>query len=128
MFDRAVGYGHTFNPTPEMAALPELLHGEAVAVDMDLSLVLAAQRDLTTPEELSRALSLIDAYDLPTKHPQCEEDLLIKALADATSRRSGLQRVPLSHGIGSAVLVNDSTRGDQERREIPRHPSEPQLD
>lgn len=110
VLERVVDYGHTFSPTLEMAALPELLHGEAVAIDMALSLVLAAQRDLINPEELSRALALIDAYGLPTKHPQCEEDLLMKALADSTSHRDGLQRVPLSRGIGAAVFVNDLTR------------------
>ena len=110
VLERIVDYGHTFSPRLEMAALPELLHGEAVAIDMALSLVLAAQRDLITPKELSRALTLIDAYGLPTKHPQCDEDLLMKALAESTSHRDGLQRVPLSHGIGRAVFVNDLTR------------------
>ena len=110
VLERIVDYGHTFSPTLEMAALPELLHGEAVAIDMSLSLVLAAQRELITAEELSRALGLLDAYGLPTRHPQCEEDLLMKGLADSTSHRDGLQRVPLSRGIGNAVFVNDLTR------------------
>ena len=112
VLERVVDYGHTFSPTLEMAALPELLHGEAVAIDMALSLVLAAQRELINPEELSRGLSLLDAYGLPTKHRQCEEDLLMKALADSTSHRDGLQRVPLSRGIGKAVFVNNLTRAE----------------
>jgi 3-dehydroquinate synthase len=95
-----------------MAVLPELLHGEAVAIDMALSLVLAAQRDLITPHELSRALGLIEAYTLPTYHPQCDEDLLMKGLADTTSHRDGLQRLPLSRGIGGAVFINDLTRSE----------------
>jgi len=110
VLERIVDYGHTFSPKLEMAALPELLHGEAVAIDMALSLVLAAQRDLITPKELSRALTLIDAFGLPTKHHQCEEDLLMNALAESTSHRDGLQRVPLSSGIGKAIFVNDLTR------------------
>ena len=112
ILERIVDYGHTFSPTLEMAALPELLHGEAVAIDMALSLVLAAQRDLIDPQDLERALSLIDAYRLPTHHSQCEEELLMRALADTTSHRDGLQRVPLSHGIGGAVFVNDLTRAE----------------
>ena len=110
--ERAVDYGHTFSPTLEMAALPALLHGEAVAVDMALSLVLAAQRDLIGEKELTRALALIDAYRLPTHHAQCDEDLLMRALADSTSHRDGRQRVPLSRGIGNAVFVNDLTRAE----------------
>jgi len=112
VLERIVDYGHTFSPKLEMAALPELLHGEAVAIDMALSLVLAAQRDLITPKELSRALTLIDAFGLPTKHRQCEEDLLMKGLAESTSHRDGLQRVPLSSGIGKAVFINDLTRNE----------------
>jgi len=110
VLERIVDYGHTFSPKLEMAALPELLHGEAVAIDMALSLVLAAQRDLISSGELTRALTLIDAFGLPTKHPQCDEDLLMKALAESTTHRDGLQRVPLSHGIGRAIFVNDLTR------------------
>jgi 3-dehydroquinate synthetase len=112
VLERIVDYGHTFSPNLEMTVLPELLHGEAVAIDMALSLVLAAQRDLIDPEELSRALGLIEAYRLPTYHAQCIEDLLMQALAESTSHRDGFQRVPLSHGIGSAVFVNDLTRAE----------------
>lgn len=110
--ERVVDYGHTFSPTLEMVALPELLHGEAVAIDMALSLVLAAQRDLITLHELSRALSLLERYSLPTHHPYCEEELLMKALADTTSHRDGLQRCPLSRGLGSAVFINDLRRSE----------------
>jgi 3-dehydroquinate synthase len=110
--ERLVDYGHTFSPTLEMAVLPELLHGEAVAIDMALSLVIAAQRDLMSAQQLSRALTLIERYNLPTYHPQCEEELLLKGLADTTSHRDGLQRLPLSRGIGKAVFINDLTRSE----------------
>ncbi len=108
--ERVVDYGHTFSPRLEMAVLPELLHGEAVAIDMALSLVLAAQRDLLTEADLLRALALIEAYGLPTYHAQCDEELLMKALAETTSHRDGLQRFPLSRGLGRAVFVNDLIR------------------
>lgn len=112
VLERVVDYGHTFSPTLEMAALPELLHGEAVAIDMALSLVLAAQRDLITECELARALGLIEAFGLPTHHRQCEEELLMKALADTTSHRDGFQRLPLPRGLGRAVFINDLTRAE----------------
>jgi 3-dehydroquinate synthetase len=110
VLERVVDYGHTFSPNLEMVALPELLHGEAVAIDIALSLVLAAQRELISAQELHRGLDLIEAYDLPTYHAHCDEPLLLKALAETTSHRDGLQRVPLSRGLGSAVFVNDLTR------------------
>jgi 2-epi-5-epi-valiolone synthase len=110
--ERVVDYGHTFSPNLEMEALPELLHGEAVSIDMALSLTLASQRGLITAQELRRALSLLEVYGLPTYHPRCDEQLLMKALADSTSHRDGLQRVPLSRGLGNAVFVNDLTRAE----------------
>jgi 3-dehydroquinate synthase len=112
ILERVVDYGHTFSPRLEMDALPELLHGEAVAVDMALSLVIAAGRDLITAKELDRALGLLEAYGLPTHHAHCTEELLMKALAETTSHRDGLQRMPLSRGIGQAVFVNDLTRAE----------------
>lgn len=107
--ERVVDYGHTFSPRLEMVALPELLHGEAVAIDMALSLVIARGRGLITPRELFRALGLMEAYGLPIHHPYCTQELLMKGLAESTSHRDGLQRTPLTHGIGNAVFVNDLT-------------------
>ena len=112
VLERVVDYGHTFSPSLEMVVLPELLHGEAVAIDMALSLTLAWQRELITARELARALGLIKAYGLPTYHARCDEQLLMKALAESTSHRDGLQRVPLSRGLGRAVFVNDLTRAE----------------
>jgi 3-dehydroquinate synthase len=112
VLERVVDYGHTFSPTLEMEALPELLHGEAVSVDMALSLTLASQRGLITTQELRRALSLLEAYGLPTHHALCDEPLLMKALTDSTSHRDGLQRVPLTRGLGNAVFVNDLSRAE----------------
>jgi 2-epi-5-epi-valiolone synthase len=112
VLERVVDYGHTFSPSLEMEAMPELLHGEAVSIDMALSLTLASRRGLITAQELRRALSLLEAYKLPIYHPRCDEELLMKALADSTSHRDGLQRVPLSRGLGSAVFVNDLTRAE----------------
>ncbi len=112
VLERIVDYGHTFSPTLEMAVLPELLHGEAVAIDMALCLVLAAQRELITAHELYRSLTLLDACNLPTYHDQCTEELLMKGLTDTTNHRDGQQRLPLSRGLGSAVFVNDLTRAE----------------
>lgn len=41
---RSVDYGHSFSPLVEMRALPELLHGEAVAMDCVFSALIAAGR------------------------------------------------------------------------------------
>ncbi|WNG36965.1 sedoheptulose 7-phosphate cyclase [Archangium violaceum] len=105
--ERVVDYGHTFSPTVEMLALPELLHGEAVNIDMALTTVISAQRGLINLEERDRIFSLMRKLDLPVYHRLCEPTVLEEALADTVRHRDGLQRLPLAIGIGSACFVND---------------------
>ncbi|GAB2858262.1 sedoheptulose 7-phosphate cyclase [Lentzea nigeriaca] len=105
--ERVVDYGHTFSPSLEMAALPALLHGEAVCIDMALTTCLAEQRGLVTEEERRRVLELMTRLELPTWHPLLTAELLEKALADTVRHRDGQQRLPLPVGIGSACFVND---------------------
>ncbi|GGU25476.1 sedoheptulose 7-phosphate cyclase [Lentzea flava] len=105
--ERVVDYGHTFSPSLEMAALPALLHGEAVCIDMALTTCLAEQRGLVSEEERRRILELMTRLELPTWHPLLTAELLEKALADTVRHRDGQQRLPLPVGIGSACFVND---------------------
>lgn len=57
--ERCVDYGHTFSPTVEMHALPELLHGEAVAIDMAVTTGISLHRGLMTEEQARRVLATI---------------------------------------------------------------------
>ncbi|NSZ17156.1 sedoheptulose 7-phosphate cyclase [Agrobacterium vitis] len=105
--ERVVDYGHTWGPTLEMLALPDLLHGETVAIDMAYSLILAEQRGLITNEEGARGLDLMRRVGLPLYHPKFNSDLAERGLEDAVRHRDGKQRVPLTSGLGGAVFVND---------------------
>lgn len=110
--DRRVDYGHTFSPTIEMQALPELLHGEAVAIDMALSLALAHGRGLLPTEQLQRVLAVLHDLELPLWHPVCTPELLERALADTVKHRNGKQLLPLTCGIGDVCFVNDITAAE----------------
>ncbi len=110
--DRRVDYGHTFSPTIEMHALPELLHGEAVAIDMALSLALAHGRGLLATEQMQRVLAVLHDLALPLWHPVCTPDLLERALADTVKHRNGKQLLPLTRGIGDVCFVNDITAAE----------------
>lgn len=105
--ERLVDYGHSFSPALEMAALPALLHGEAVAIDMALTTVLGCRRGLVCPTDRDRVLAALRGLRLPVWHPLCEPRLLGRALTDTTRHRNGLQRLPVPVGIGQAVFVND---------------------
>jgi len=107
--ERLADFGHTFSPAFEMHELPELLHGEAVALDMALSCVLSQHRGWLTATDLARILATLHACELPVVSDTCRTDLLLEALEEATRHRNNLQRLPLLTGIGRAVFVNDVT-------------------
>lgn len=110
--ERLVDYGHSFSPTLEMRALPTLLHGEAVSVDMAFTTVLAERRGLLSRQERNRIFNLMRRLRLPVWHPLCEPELLKHALHETVRHRDGLQRIPLPVGIGDALFVNDLTDGE----------------
>lgn len=109
MLERVVDYGHSFSPLLEMRALPALLHGEAVSIDMALSTVVAEGRGLVSGPQRERILDAMRRLRLPIWHPLCEPGLLEEALHDTVRHRDGLQRMPLPDGIGEARFVNDLT-------------------
>lgn len=109
---RLVDYGHSFSPSIEMAALPDLLHGESVSIDMALTTVLARNRDLISGSDAERVFAVMRELRLPMWHPVCVPDLLESALADTVRHRDGLQRLPLPVGIGHACFVNDITQAE----------------
>jgi 3-dehydroquinate synthase len=106
---RLVDYGHSFSPTIEMDALPELLHGEAVCLDMALTTAIAHGRGLVGDEDYQRIMATVDRLRLPAYHPICTVERLGAALADTVRHRDGAQRLPLPVGIGSAQFVDDVT-------------------
>lgn len=109
--ERCVDYGHTFSPTIEMVSLPELLHGEAVAIDMALTTVLAGRRGNVSSADVNRILSVMSQLNLPVWTDALSEPRLLDAALDDTVRhRDGQQRLPLPLGIGRHYFANDVTR------------------
>lgn len=128
--ERCVDYGHTFSPTLEMRALPELLHGEAVCVDMAFTTIIARTRGLLSEDECDRILAVMSALELPSWHSILAPGLLAQALQDIVRHRDGLQRLPLPVGIGDVTFVNDVTVEEiesalilQQKRGVERIPS-----
>lgn len=110
--ERLVDFGHAVSPTIEMLALPELLHGEAVAVDMALFATVSARRGLMAVDDRDRVLDLSRALDLPVTHDLLEPTVLRDALVEVTRHRGGRQRLPLPTGIGGACFVHDVTESE----------------
>ena len=93
--ERAVDAGHTFSPAFEMHALPELLHGEAVSLDLALTSIIALRRGLLEDQECERIFGLLGQLELPSWHRLVAPGLTWEALQETVRHRGGLQRVPL---------------------------------
>lgn len=104
---RKVDFGHTFSYGLETLHDTELLHGEAVLIDMVISSILAESRGLLSTGELNRIFDLIAKLDIPLNEPLVNPDLLWKTLEERTYHRNGFQRVPLPEGLGKCTFVND---------------------
>jgi 3-dehydroquinate synthase len=106
---RLVDFGHTLSPTFEMKAIDTLLHGEAVAVDMCISTIVASRRKLLDPRQALRIIKVIKKIGLPIIHPTCTFSNITQALSEIVQHRGGLQRIPVPLDIGSATFLNDIT-------------------
>lgn len=105
---RAVDFGHSFSPLIEQESLPELLHGEAVALDCLFSSCLAFNRGLLEEEELSRIFQVCKKLGLPTVHRSfLDSKKLLASMKDTIKHRNGNQNLPVPVGIGSHQFLND---------------------
>lgn len=108
--DRCVDFGHTFSPVIEMSNIPDLLHGEAVALDCLFSSCIAFQRGYLQIDDLKRIFSVAKRLKLKTFHEDFTNMIPLKeSLSDATKHRNGNQYVPLPISIGNYKIVNDIT-------------------
>ena len=104
---RKVDFGHTFSYGLETRHEADLFHGEAVLLDIALSVLIARSRSLLTDEETGRIFHLIDKLGITLDMNVLDPYLLWQSLEERTYHRNGLQRVPMPNGIGGCVFVND---------------------
>jgi len=104
---RKVDFGHTFSYGLEIRHEAHLFHGEAVLLDIAISTLIARMRDLLSLEETGRIFHLIAELGIMLDTTILDPCLLWQSLEERAFHRNGLQRVPLPHGIGKCVFVND---------------------
>lgn len=109
---RKVDFGHTFSYGLETRNEAHLLHGEAVLLDILLSSLIAHSRQLLTDDETSRIFYLTHALGYEFNAAMLDPSLLLASLTERTYHRNGLQRVPMPHGIGSCIFLNDIQAGE----------------
>lgn len=107
---RAVDFGHTFSYGLETRHPERLLHGEAVLLDMLVSVAVAQRRHLLSATQAERFYSLVERLDMQPDLALLDADLMWQSLLDRVEHRDGRQNVPLPDAIGRCVFVNDIHR------------------
>ncbi|WEN15828.1 sedoheptulose 7-phosphate cyclase [Rhodanobacter sp. AS-Z3] len=109
---RSVDFGHTFSYGLEAHYTEHLLHGEAVLLDIAVSVLIARQRGLLDAAACERVFTLIGTLGIVPLVELLDIDLMWNALLDRVEHRNGSQHVPLPDGIGRCVFVNDITAAE----------------
>lgn len=107
---RLMDFGHNFSPLVEMAYLPELAHGQAVALDVLFCCILSKNRGLLSEHDLMRVFKTMQACQLPVYHRGfTDEKLLVTGFSESKAHHNGDQNLPLPTKIGVGIFVNDLT-------------------
>ena len=102
---RLVDFGHTFSPAIEAASDFTIPHGDAVAIDMAVSALIAARLGLLPQGEATRLLSLLAVFGLPLDIPLLNLKLCQDALGAAVLHRGGGLNLVLPFGMGKAGFL-----------------------
>jgi len=113
--DRKVDFGHTFSYGLETRHESDLLHGEAVLLDILLSVLIADARNLLINQETNRVFRLIEKLGVVLNISLLDPHLLWGSLEERIYHRNGLQRVPMPNGIGKCIFINDINFNEIER-------------
>lgn len=107
-----LNYGHTFAHAIEATAgYGALLHGEAVAIGMQMAARLAIDLGMCGDELLTRQTALIEACQLPTTYPAANVDDMLPVMMRDKKVAHGKLRFILPTKIGHVELrggVNES--------------------
>lgn len=105
---RVVDLGHTFSQVFEFAERgPGLRHGEAVAIDLNLTAIIAKHRGLLSETEAARLARLTTFLGLPMHIPHPDPDRLWESVVERTAHRGGQQRFPIPVRLGECTFIND---------------------
>ncbi len=117
-YQRLVDFGHTISPALEAASDFSLSHGEAVAIDIAFSTVVAQQCGWLPTDLGDRILKLLLDVGLPVWSPLLTGTLCLKSLEETVRHRGGKLNLVLPIGIGQAMFcehVDDLSKPDIER-------------
>jgi 3-dehydroquinate synthase len=101
-----LNYGHTFAHAIEATAgYGTFLHGEAVAIGMQMAAELAVRRGRADRSLLKRQQALLEQLQLPTRWPQADPDQMLQSMLQDKKSQHGQLRLILPTSIGRVELV-----------------------
>ena len=108
-----LNYGHTVGHAIETTTgYTRYLHGDAVAIGMNMEAVLAVQMGLLSDDEAMRVKGLIESYGLPTDLPKgIGSEEMLKAMELDKKALAGQLRFTLPEKVGK-VKVNEPVKKD----------------
>lgn len=104
---RKVDFGHTFSYGLEALHADRLLHGEAVLLDVLVSVAVASGRGLLPAGAAHRVFALVDALGLAPDIGLLSGEVMWAAVQDRILHRNGRQRIPMPTAIGECTFVDD---------------------
>lgn len=104
-YQRLVDLGHTFSPLLEAACDFAMHHGQAVAIDLALTVTLAEALGLMPGADRDRVVRLLRATGLPTTSRLLTPELCREALREAARHRGSALNLVLPVEIGKASFL-----------------------
>ncbi|XZE53286.1 3-dehydroquinate synthase [Planctomycetaceae bacterium SH139] len=103
-----LNYGHTFAHAIEATAgYGTFLHGEAVAIGMQMAAQCAVRRGLLESQVLDRQTSLLEQLELPTTWPAADTQAMLTCMRQDKKNTHGTMRLILPTKLGQVELVDD---------------------
>jgi 3-dehydroquinate synthase len=102
-------FGHTFSSAIEEASDYEVTHGEAVAVDMLLTTMIAVRRKLCGEPVLERLVALYRSLGMLKLSERFGPEVLGPALHSARLRRGGRIHMVIPTRIGAGAFLDEVT-------------------
>ena len=105
-YARAMDFGHTFSPHIEVASEHDVLHGEAVAMDMAMSLCVSNALGLIGDAACQRGLDLLLSLGLELTWWGLDVHKLLESLRLVCEHRAGQLNLCVPTGIGRHTFVD----------------------
>lgn len=106
---RRADFGHIVSPRLEMTSRTDLNHGEAVAIDLALSSLIAYRLHFLSEADAISVVRLEQAVGLRVWHEDLTEECWASAIAESRRHRDGTC-LPFPDPLGGCTFVTDTTQ------------------